>query len=147
MPASNLVWRRGTAALLAGGLRRGVAALVVACLPIAAPSLQAQQAAAEGDAARGKALFAAYRCYACHGYTGETGPGPRLNPPRLDRAAFIAYVREPSTRYRNDGNVAGVMPPYAADDVSDGDLADVYAYLESLPSYSPPADSLGLEGP
>jgi mono/diheme cytochrome c family protein len=159
MRALNLVRRRGTPAVFVAALRRGAQglllagsqhgaqALLVACLLAAGPGLHAQQAPPEGDAARGKALFAAYRCYACHGYTGETGPGPRLNPPRLDRAAFIAYVRDPATRYRNGGNVAGVMPPYAADDVSDEDLADVYAYLESLPSYSPPAGSLGLEGP
>lgn len=160
--------------LVGDRLRHGAArALLVACLLAAAPGLgqqpsleadadaaanaaadteaaanaEAADTAAAADAARGKTLFAAYRCYACHGYTGETGPGPRLNPPRLDRAQFIAYVRNPGTRYRNDGNVGGVMPPYAADDVSDQDLADVYAYLASLPSYSPPAESLGLEGP
>lgn len=97
-----------------------------------------------GSVEHGRKLFAAYHCYACHGFTGETGPAPRLNPPPLDEAAFIAYLRNPATSYRDGGFVSAVMPPYAADDVSDQDLADVYAYLASLPSTSPPAAAIDL---
>ena len=32
------------------------------------------------------------------------------------------------------------MPPYRQDDVSDQKLADIYAFLESLPSASPDAE-------
>lgn len=103
-----------------------------------------QATAAAGDAARGKRLYTAYHCYACHGYTGETGTAPRLNPLPLDRAAFIAYLRNPATNYRDKPSVYGVMPPYAADEVTDQDLADVYAYLKSLPSHSPPLASIHL---
>ena len=71
-----------------------------------------------------------------HGYTGETGLGPRLNPPRLAQAGFIEYLRNPRNPRR--------MPPYQQDDASDQKLADIYAYLDSLPSASPDADSIPL---
>ena len=89
-----------------------------------------------GDVDRGRVLFKAYTCYGCHGYTGETGLGPRLNPPRLDQAGFIEYLRNPRNPRR--------MPPYQQDDASDQKLADIYAYLDSLPSASPDADSIPL---
>lgn len=101
-------------------------------------------AALTGDAVRGKRLYTAYHCYACHGYTGETGTAPRLNPLRLGQAAFIAYLRNPATNYRDEPSVYGVMPPYAQDEVTNQDLADVYAYLKSLPSYSPPLKDIHL---
>ncbi len=91
-------------------------------------------AALEGDAANGERLFTDYTCYGCHGYTGETGRGPRLNPPRLRQAQFIAYLRNPPNPRQ--------MPPYRQDDVSDQKLADIYAYLVSLPSASPEAEDI-----
>ena len=100
--------------------------------------------ALEGDADNGKVLFKEYTCYGCHGYTGETGfnsPPPaqaatRLNPPRFPQARFIAYLRNPTRPQR--------MPPYQQSDVSDQKLADIYAFLQSLPSGSPEAESIPL---
>ena len=91
-------------------------------------------AALEGDAERGAALFEDYTCYGCHGYTGETGRGPRLNPPRLRQAQFIGYLRNPPNPRQ--------MPPYRQAEVSDQKLADIYAFLESLPSASPDAEDI-----
>ena len=91
-------------------------------------------AALEGDAERGAALFTDYTCYGCHGYTGETGRGPRLNPPRLRQAQFIGYLRNPPNPRQ--------MPPYRQADVSDQKLADIYAFLGSLPSASPDAEDI-----
>ncbi len=88
----------------------------------------------EGDAERGAALFRDYTCYGCHGYTGETGRGPRLNPPRLRQRQFIGYLRNPPNPRQ--------MPPYRQADVSDQKLADIYAFLESLPSASPDAEDI-----
>ena len=88
----------------------------------------------EGDAANGAQLFTDYTCYGCHGYTGETGRGPRLNPPRLRQAQFIGYLRNPPNPRQ--------MPPYRQADVSDQKLADIYAFLESLPSASPDAEDI-----
>ncbi len=91
-------------------------------------------AALEGDAERGATLYEDYTCYGCHGYTGETGRGPRLNPPRLRQAQFIAYLRNPPNPRQ--------MPPYRQADVSDRKLADIYAFLESLPSASPDIEDI-----
>ena len=99
-----------------------------------APSAAQDPPALEGDAGNGAQLFTDYTCYGCHGYTGETGRGPRLNPPRLRQAQFIAYLRNPPNPRQ--------MPPYRQNEVSDQKLADIYAYLESLPSASPEAEDI-----
>ena len=94
-----------------------------------------------GDAARGREAFLSYKCYACHGYTGETGStGVRLNPPRFPLQAFMVYVRNPSGR-RTGG---GIMPAFASDAVTDQVLADIYAYISSLPSNTPPLEEIAL---
>ena len=123
--------RVGTA--LAGLLLAAAAAPPGAGSGTAPPAAQAP-AMLEGDAANGARLFTDYTCYGCHGYTGETGRGPRLNPPRLRQAQFIAYLRNPPNPRQ--------MPPYRQPDVSDQKLADIYAFLESLPSASPDAEDI-----
>lgn len=86
-----------------------------------------------GDAKRGQELFdKTYRCYACHGYDGQTG-SPRLVPMTRAQDAFIAYVRKPAT--------AG-MPKFV--DPPERDLVDVYAYIRSIPQAAPTADSIPL---
>ena len=97
-----------------------------------------EQAALVGDVENGQVLFEDYTCFGCHGYTGETGRGPRLNPPRLDQERFIAYLRNPPNPRR--------MPPYQQAEVSDQKLADIYAYLQSLPSASPEVEDIPLLG-
>ena len=87
-----------------------------------------------GNAENGKGLFTNFTCFGCHGYTGETGRGPRLNPPRLNQDRFIAYLRNPPNPRQ--------MPPYRQADVSDQTLADIYAFLQSLPSGSPDAEDI-----
>jgi mono/diheme cytochrome c family protein len=99
--------------------------------PTSTPS--AGQAAARGDAKKGKALFEqTYRCYACHGFDGQSG-SPRLVPMARTEEAFIAYIRKPSTP---------AMPTFA--DAPTPDLADVYAYLRSLRADAPPIESIPL---
>ena len=66
----------------------------------------------------------------------ETGRGPRLNPPRLTQERFIAYLRNPPNPRQ--------MPPYQQADVSDQTLADIYAFIRSLPSGSPDAETIPL---
>ncbi len=89
-------------------------------------------AADVGSAEKGKDVYLRYSCYACHGYAGHAGPGGRLVPMRLPLAAFSALIRNPRT-----------MPPYTAKVLSDGQLADLWAYIKSLPE-SPPARSIPL---
>jgi mono/diheme cytochrome c family protein len=96
----------------------------IVVIALAAAGL-AQTAAPTGDAKNGKKLFAADGCYQCHGYEaqGAAPTGPRLGPRPLAFAQFSKYVRNPT----------GQMPPYTIKSVPDKDLADIYAFLQSLP--------------
>jgi ubiquinol-cytochrome c reductase cytochrome c subunit len=81
-------------------------------------------AAPKGDAAKGKKLFNDIGCYQCHGYEAQGGgAGPRLAPRPLPFDAFSKYVRKPTAD----------MPPYTAKVVTDQDLADIYAFLATIP--------------
>jgi mono/diheme cytochrome c family protein len=84
-----------------------------------------------GDAARGKQVFIDYTCYACHGFSGQNGTGMRLVPMKMSQTAFTAYVRSPRQ-----------MPSFSAKVLPDAKLADVYAYLKTLPDSAPPARSV-----
>ena len=82
-----------------------------------------------GNAENGKVLFVKNGCARCHGTVGQGGAGARLapNPPAL--AALIKYVRNP----------LGTMPPYT-NQVTDSDLADIRAYLATVPAPPPVKD-------
>jgi mono/diheme cytochrome c family protein len=100
---------------------------------LGAQAQQVSTAAPTGDAKNGKVLYEqTYRCYACHGYSGETG-SPRLVPMTRSEEAFIAYVRKPAT---------AEMPSFA--DVSSANLADVYAYIRSLKPDAPAVEDVPL---
>jgi mono/diheme cytochrome c family protein len=79
-----------------------------------------------GNPQNGKALYMNYGCYNCHGRyaEGSTSTGPRLSPVPVSLDDLIKYVRHPS----------GDMPPYTVKVVSDADLADIFAFLKSLPA-------------
>jgi len=96
---------------------------------IVTAAILAQAPAPAGDAKNGKKLFAADGCYQCHGYEaqGATPTGPRLGPKPIAFAQFQKYVRSPT----------GQMPPYTVKSIPDKDLADIYAFLQSIPA--PPA--------
>lgn len=87
------------------------------------------QAPPSGNAANGKRLFASYGCYQCHGREAQGGPGtgPRLAPNPISFAALSKYVRQPT----------GQMPPYTQKVVKDQELADIYAFLQSVPQPAP----------
>ena len=103
-------------------------------LLITIPIALLAQAAKGADAENGKKLFTNDGCYECHGYVGQGGgAGPRIAPKPIPFAAFSKYVRHPTNQ----------MPPFTAKVVSDKDLADIYAYLESIPQ-PPPAKDLPL---
>lgn len=89
-----------------------------------------------GDAPRGKDLFLKYSCYACHGFSGQNGPGARLVPMKFPQAAFIAYVRNPPR--------PAIMPSYSAKVLTDAAMADLYAYIKSMPDSSPAAKDVPL---
>ena len=85
-----------------------------------------------GDSANGKRLFIRNGCYQCHGTVGQGGlAGPRLAQTKLALAGFSSAVRNP--RPSN-------MPPYRSKVMSDQELADVFAYVQSVPAPVPLSD-------
>ena len=109
-------------------------AALAAGLTVAAASAQTaapQAAAPKGDAVHGKAVYAAYGCYQCHGYQGQgSGSGPKLAPNPLPFDALDRQLRKPRDR----------MPVYTHKTTSDADVADIYAYLLTMPKAKTVAD-------
>jgi mono/diheme cytochrome c family protein len=114
-----------------------VIAAMLAVIPIAVRSAEPRATRGEeqsskastANAQKGKIVFENLGCNKCHGSEGEgiAGPGqgggvPRIASTSLALPAFIQLVRKPK----------GVMPPFGTDRVSDSDLADVYAFLQTL---------------
>ena len=92
----------------------------------------AQSKAPAGEPTRGKELYVKYTCYACHSFDGHGGAGARLVPMKMLLPVFTAYVRAPRQ-----------MPAYREKVMSDAELADVYAYIKSIPE-SPAAKSIAV---
>jgi mono/diheme cytochrome c family protein len=88
----------------------------------------AQQA---GNADEGKKLFTRDGCWECHGYAGQgSRDGARIAATVLTEQAFIRYVRKPS----------GAMPAFVEKILPDPQLADIYAYVKTLPAPKPVKD-------
>ena len=106
---------------------------ILICAILVATSALAQQPPA-GNAARGKDLYnVKYLCNACHGFSGQNGSGARLVPMKLSQVAFMAYVRHPH-------DTPTGMPPYTVKVMPDQELADIYAYIKTLPDSKPAKD-------
>jgi len=81
-----------------------------------------------GDAQAGGQRFESAGCYSCHSNQGQgVLHGPRIAPAPIRWERFTWYVRHP----------VGQMPPYSDVVLSDADLADIYAFLESRPRPQP----------
>jgi mono/diheme cytochrome c family protein len=89
--------------------------------------------AATGNLQNGKLLFVNDGCYECHGRAAQGGVGPRLGPHPLPLTAIITYIRQPTAE----------MPPYTAKVISDAEIADIYAFLQSIPD-PPKVDTIPL---
>jgi mono/diheme cytochrome c family protein len=90
-------------------------------------------AAPTGNAQQGKVLYdTTLRCYACHGFDGQTG-SPRLVPMSRAEEVFLAYVRKPATPG---------MPSFVA--TPEQELRDVYAYIRSMTPASPAPENIPL---
>ena len=100
----------------------------------AAPAWAQTAAAPKGDAANGRKLYLADGCYQCHGRVGQgglmTGAAPILAQTKLPYAAYTRQLRNPI----ND------MPPYPENLLSEQGVADIYAYLQSVPGRRPVKD-------
>jgi cytochrome c553 len=89
---------------------------------------------AGGNVANGEALAKKYNCAACHGadFNKPIDPSyPKLAGQHGDYIAhaLIAYRRGDGPFGRNNAIMGGQVKP-----LSDKDIADLAAYLESLPS-------------
>jgi mono/diheme cytochrome c family protein len=105
----------------------GICGVWIVSAAIFAAQSQDSTANIKGSAERGKTLFiSAFKCASCHGTTGETG-SPRLVPMRRSEADFIRFVQKPT---------ANAMPAFG--DQPAQALADVYAYIKSIPERTPP---------
>ena len=107
------------------------AALFAGAAAVGAPAPQ-------GDAVRGKAAFLRIGCYTCHGYEGQGAgaTGKKLAPNPLPYPAFSGFVRSTSRD----------MPPYTEQVLPEQDLADIHAYLRTIPAAPNPATIPLLQG-
>jgi mono/diheme cytochrome c family protein len=126
-------------ASLAAGLLAFILAGTLLLLPgktaradITIPASQDEKPSAS-SIRNGKKLYISYGCFECHGRQAEgtSVGGPRLGPNPISFPAFSKYIRQPT----------GQMPPFTAKVTSEADLADIYAFLQSLP-HPPKADSI-----
>lgn len=80
------------------------------------------------SADNGKTAYVKHGCWQCHGFLGQGGvAGPKIAPDPIPLEALVAFLRS-SNR---------TMPPYREAILSNADIADIHAYLASLPK---PAD-------
>ena len=112
--------------------RIAVTAFAVAAL--GAASLAAAQDAPQGNAANGKRIFLADGCFTCHGRSGQggayNGPAPILAHTALPFDGFKGQLRNP----------ADDIPAYSDAVLSDKDIADIYAFVQTLPGAGSPKD-------
>jgi mono/diheme cytochrome c family protein len=89
----------------------------------AASLLIGQAAALAASAENGKVAFLKHGCWQCHGYEAQGGVGPRLAPDPIPFDTLSTFVRTTNR----------AMPPFREEILSNEDLADIYAYLQSIP--------------
>jgi ubiquinol-cytochrome c reductase cytochrome c subunit len=83
-----------------------------------------------GDPKAGETAYMKLGCYSCHGVWGQGTwrDGPRLNPP-MPYEAMLQQLRTPRLE----------MPPYVASVAPDKMVADIHAYLKSVPKAVDPS--------
>ena len=83
-----------------------------------------QGPASAADAAKGKQAFIKNGCWQCHGFIGQGGTaGPKIAPDPMPAEAFVVFLR----------NSNRAMPPYREAVLPNADVADIHAYLASIP--------------
>jgi len=79
------------------------------------------------SAEKGKAAYVKHGCWQCHGFEGQgsvaSSGGKVLAPDPLPWEAFSAFVRSTNR----------AMPPYSEKILPNDDLADIYAFVQSIP--------------
>jgi mono/diheme cytochrome c family protein len=97
-------------------------------------SVAQAQDAPPGNPVEGKRLYLTDGCFTCHGRSGQggalNGPAPILAKTAMPFDGFKGQLRQPA----ND------MPAYAEIVMSDQQIADIYAFLQTLPGPRPTKD-------
>src|SRR5262245_17277116 len=110
-------------------------ASAVLLMTLTAGAVALAQGGPSGDATRGKQLYTTIGCSYCHGTAGQGGGGRtgglRLANMGIAYPAFLNQLRQPKDE----------MPPYVASVLPDKDVADIYAFVSSLP---PPPDAKSI---
>jgi mono/diheme cytochrome c family protein len=120
------------------GARRRSASAIALCAVVSTTLLSLHATAQApapvvGNATRGAPLFAdKYNCYACHGFDGQTGER-RLIPLNYTQEGFITFVQN---------SPLPQMPAFP--DAPAQDLADIYAYVRSIPADAPSVEDVPL---
>ena len=109
-------------------------AFALLALPLAAAGQSARTN--RTAVANGETVYLRVGCFTCHGTVGHGGAAPRLAPNTLPLPGFTTWVRNGTPGW----TIASGMPAFPATAISDSDLADVRAYLASLPAPPPVAD-------
>jgi mono/diheme cytochrome c family protein len=82
----------------------------------------------------GKRLYLADGCFLCHGRAGQggamNGPAPILAKTAMPFEGFVGQLRQPQSD----------MPAYAEIVMSQKQIADIYAFLQTLPGPRPTKD-------
>jgi len=90
--------------------------------------------AQEPSAERGQKTYMRVGCYQCHGSDGQgNDAGTALTPDPLPPEAIANFIRYSPGR----------MPVYPEEVVSDAEIADMVAFLESVPP-PPEADDIDI---
>lgn len=95
-----------------------------------------------GDADAGKQLYYDHACYACHGYTGETGHQQKLVDSGflLNEQTFIIYLRLRAEQ--NPILPSESMPNYPETSLSDDEARDLYAYVRTFADNAPALEDI-----
>ena len=102
--------------------------IVIGAAAFAAALVLAPANALAASAEKGKAAFLQHGCWQCHGYQGQGGVGPKLAPNPIPFDTLSNFVRTTSRQ----------MPPFRKDILPDEDLADIYAFLQSIQKSADP---------
>jgi mono/diheme cytochrome c family protein len=80
-----------------------------------------------GDAAKGRTLYMTNGCSYCHGSAGQGGGGRtgglRIANMGIGYPAFLSQLRHPVNE----------MPPYVESAMPDQQVADIFAFVSTLP--------------
>ncbi len=106
--------------------------IVLALLALASTANAADRSVAE----RGRKNYVEFGCVKCHGIAGQGSvSGLKLAPDILPADAIITFLR----------GTTGPMPRYGAEIISDAQIIEIHAYLESRPKPASPDSIAALK--